>query len=307
MSKSKIVVGSRGSVLALTQTNMVIDKLKEKFPNTEFEILKITTKGDRILDKTLSKIGGKGLFIKEIETALMEEKIDIAIHSMKDMPSTMPEGFELAAITMREDVRDALVTGNGKGLDGIRQNGVIGTSSLRRAAQLLSIRPDIEIKPIRGNVGTRIKKIEEENLDGVILAAAGLNRLGLNEEINYYFETEDMTPAVGQGALGIEIKEGNLEVKEMIEQIADMETTYCVEAEREFMRMLNGGCHVPIGSIATIEDGKMTMTAMVASCDGKRVIKSTEIGDAKDYINIAKKVSHEIISKGGKEILEELK
>lgn len=306
MPKSKIKVGTRGSLLALTQTNLVIDRLKELNPDTDFEVIKITTKGDRILDKTLSKIGGKGLFIKEIETALTEREIDIAIHSMKDMPSVMPEGFELGAITMRADVRDALVTKGGVSFEDLPKGAVIGTSSLRRGAQILSLRPDLVIKPIRGNVGTRMSKIETENLDGVILAAAGLDRLDLGNEINYYFNEDDMVPAVGQGALGIEIREGDKEVLEVIGKLAEENTTLCVEAEREFMRMLNGGCHVPIGAIATIDKDELKITAMVATCDGSKVIKASEAGPKENYLELARTVSMAIIDQGGKEILENI-
>lgn len=272
----KIVVGTRGSKLALIQTNWVVDELKKANPDVEFEVKVIKTKGDLITHLPLHKIGDKGLFTKEIEQQLLDEKIDLAIHSMKDMPSVLPEGLKFASLPKREDPRDVLVLKEQyKTIDDLPQGAKIGTGSKRRTYQLLKYRPDLNIVPIRGNIDTRIKKIEDENLDGVVLAAAGLNRAGLDNHISYYLPTEIMIPAPAQGALALEIREGDSTMEEIISHIKDDLTEIQVVAERGFLAGVNGSCHVPMGAYCEIKDNKLHLSGIYGDEEGsKLVIKS---------------------------------
>lgn len=303
MKIKEIIIGSRGSKLALVQSNLVIKELKKFYPEIDFTIKEIKTKGDKILDKTLDKIGGKGLFVKEIEAALLKGEIDFAVHSMKDVPSEFPEGLEISAITKREDVRDALISKESIGFQNMKKGARIGTSSLRRAAQLKSLRSDIEIVPVRGNVQTRIRKIDELDLDGVILAAAGLNRLGFDNKISEFFNAKDMVPAVGQGALGIETRKDDEFIKEIVSKINDNLTSIAIKAERVFMKILNGGCHVPIGAFAYVEEEKLKMVGVVASIDGESVIKIFDEDEILGYEQLGKRVAEKVLAKGGKDIL----
>lgn len=306
MGTKEIIIGSRASKLALTQTNIVINELKKYYPEIDFKIKEIKTIGDKILDKTLSKIGGKGLFVKEIEAALLKGEIDIAVHSMKDMPSEFPENLEISAITKREDVRDVLITKEGNSFYELKEGAIIGTSSLRRGAQLKGLRSDVNIVPIRGNVQTRIKKINEMDLDGVILAAAGINRLGLEKEISGAFNVDEVVPAVGQGALGIETRKNDTFIKEVVSKINHKHTEIAVKAERIFMRILNGGCHVPIGAYAFIEDEKLKMIGLVAAIDGDKIIKIYGEDDIQNFKELGQKIAEEVLNKGGKDILNSL-
>ncbi len=306
MDSKEIIVGSRASSLALTQTNMVIDSLKKLFPEYTFKVKEIKTMGDKILDKTLNKIGGKGLFVKEIELALLKEEIDMAVHSMKDVPSQFPNGLEIGAITKREDERDALITKDNMLLKDLRQGAKIGTSSLRRAAQIKALREDIEIIPIRGNIQTRIGKIDELNLDGIVLAAAGIKRMGLDNNASEYLNDEQMIPAVGQGALGIEIRSNDEQMAHIVSKINDRETEYCINAERKFMEVLKGGCHVPIGAHCVVDDDTLTMVGIVASIDGNRVIKVQDKDTFDNYKLLGERIAKDILAKGGNEILKEL-
>lgn len=306
MKRSKIIIGTRSSELALTQTNIVIEKFKKIYPEINFEIKKIKTIGDKILDKTLNKIGGKGLFVKEIEIALLKKEIDIAVHSMKDVPSEFPEGLEIGAITEREDVRDVLISKDGKKLAELKEGARIGTSSLRRGAQIKALRNDVVVEPIRGNIQTRINKIDEMNLDGVILAAAGIIRMGMAKHISQFFDIEELVPAVGQGALGLEIRSDDEFIKSMVSKVSHKETQYAVRAERKFMETLNGGCHVPIGAYGFIEDNCMKMVGMAASLDGKKVVRVYDEAKMEDYELLGRKVGEEVLTKGGREILNEI-
>lgn len=306
MARKEIIVGSRGSRLALIQSELVISELKKHYPQIDFKIKKIKTIGDKILDKTLNKIGGKGLFVKEIETALLKGEIDMAVHSMKDVPSEFPKGLQISAITKRKDVRDILITKEGNSFNELKQGAKIGTSSLRREAQLRGLRKDLNIVPIRGNVETRINKIKEMDLDGVILAAAGLIRLGLEDRISESFSPYDIVPAVGQGALGIETREDDSLIKEMVSKINDDSTSLAVKGERRFMTILNGGCHVPVGGFAYIEDEKLKMIGMVSSIDGQRIIKAYGEDEVQNYGKLGSKIAEEVLSRGGREILQEL-
>ncbi|MFC4022628.1 hydroxymethylbilane synthase [Oceanobacillus longus] len=302
----KIVVGTRKSNLALTQTEWVINQLKEAGVKNEFEIKKIVTKGDRILDVTLSKVGGKGLFVKEIEQAMYDKEIDFAVHSMKDMPSEMPPGLIISSIPIREDHRDAYIANNNVKLADLPKGAIVGTSSLRRAAQILSERPDVEIKWIRGNIETRIRKLQEEGYDAIILAVSGLKRVGLSEElITEYLEPEICVPAVGQGALAIESREDDEEIRGILEKINDDLTTRTVTAERTFLNLLEGGCQVPIGGYAYLEENDIVLTALVGTPDGKTILKEEVRGS--DPKAVGKEAADSLIKQGAKEIVDKVK
>ncbi|WP_249870958.1 hydroxymethylbilane synthase [Oceanobacillus saliphilus] len=302
----KIVVGTRQSNLALTQTKWVINQLKEAGVKNEFEIKKIVTKGDRILDVTLSKVGGKGLFVKEIEQAMYDKEIDFAVHSMKDMPSAMPEGLTISSIPVREDHRDAYIAKNNVKLKDLPEGSTVGTSSLRRAAQILAERPDVHIKWIRGNIETRIRKLQEEDYDAIILAVSGLKRVGLSEGlITEYLDPEICVPAVGQGALAIESREDDVEVHEMLQKINDDHTTKTVTAERTFLHLLEGGCQVPIGGYAYLDEDNVVLTALVGTPDGKTILK--EVVRGTDPTSVGKEAANALIRQGAKEIVDQVK
>ena len=274
----KIVVGTRVSKLALVQTNWVVDELKKANPGIEFEVKVIKTKGDLITHLPLHKIGDKGLFTKEIEQQLLDKEIDLAIHSMKDMPSVLPEGLKFANIPKRQDPRDVLVLKEGYNcIDDLPKGAKIGTGSKRRTYQLLKYRPDLEIIPIRGNIDTRIRKIEDENLDGIVLAAAGLIRAGLEKHISYFIPTDIMVPAPAQGALAIEIRENDSFIEDIVSHIKDEITEIQVLAERGFLTGVNGSCHVPMGAYCEINNDNLTLTGLYGDENGnKLVIKSLE-------------------------------
>lgn len=284
-------IATRKSKLALVQTESVIDMVKNKY-GLECEKLLVQTEGDIRLDISLDKIGGKGLFVKEIELALMEGKADAAVHSMKDVPYELSSIFEIAAIPVREDVRDVFVSINGISFLDLPKGARIGTSSVRREAQLKAMRPDIEVIPIRGNVPTRIDKMQKENLDGIILAAAGLKRLDMECKITNYFDPYEFLPAVGQGALGIEIVSSS-EQGDIFRGLNCQEIEMCVAAERSFMRRLNGGCHVSIGAYAVIEGNLMRIAGMFQV--GDRLIKKDIEGNPEDYIKLGEALAEKII------------
>ncbi|WP_316571834.1 hydroxymethylbilane synthase [Neobacillus sp. YIM B06451] len=304
----KIVVGSRRSKLALTQTNWVIEQLKKiAGPSFEFEVKEIVTKGDRILDVTLSKVGGKGLFVKEIEQAMMDKEIDMAVHSMKDMPAVLPEGLTIGCIPFREDHRDALISKGHVKLADLPPGAVVGTSSLRRSSQLLLNRPDLEIKWIRGNVDTRLEKLNNGEYDAIILAAAGLSRLGWSKEVVTEFIDADLCiPAIGQGALAIECREDDQELLDIFEKFTCKQTALAVRAERSFLKKMEGGCQVPIGGFATAEEnGDITLNVLVASPDGKEVYKDTVTG--KDPEALGEKAADLLIERGAKDLIDRVK
>lgn len=287
----KINIGTRRSQLAQVQANTVIDMIKEKL-NFDGEKVLIETKGDKILDVTLDKIGGKGLFVKEIEIAMLEQRADIAVHSMKDVPYDIPEEFEIVAIPVREDVRDAFIAFNNISFYDLPKGARIGTSSIRRGAQVKILRPDVEIVPIRGNVQTRIMKIETENLDGIILAAAGLKRLDMENIITNYFEPTDMVPAVAQGALGIEMVKNHPQI-DMIKKLDCNEARICVDAERSFMATLHGDCHSCIGAYAYLEGETMHMLG-IYEVQGK-IIKKQLSGQKNNYIELGIALAKKIL------------
>ena len=287
----KLVVGTRGSNLALVQTNWVVDQLKKENPGVEFEVKIIKTKGDLIKDLPLDKIGDKGLFVKEIEKSLLDGEIDMAVHSMKDMPSYLPEGLKFAHSPKREDPRDALIFKEGyKSLDDLPQGARIGTGSKRRKYQLLKHRPDLEIVPIRGNIETRIKKIETEKLDGVVIAASGLRRAGLDDKIDYYIPTDIMLPAPAQGILALEIREDDKETEKIIDSIKDDITKIQIDAERGFLIGVNGSCHIPMGAYCEIEGEKITLTGLYGDGEGKKIVVQSQVGTLAD----APKIGYEL-------------
>ncbi|GAE34928.1 hydroxymethylbilane synthase [Halalkalibacter akibai] len=303
----KIVIGSRKSNLALVQTDWVIEQLKKTGLPYEFEVKKIVTKGDKILDVTLSKVGGKGLFVKEIEQALIDGEIDLAVHSMKDVPSVLQKEFTLAAITEREDPRDALISNNHVKLADLPAGSVIGTSSLRRSAQILAERPDLEVKWIRGNVETRLRKLKEEGFDAIILAVAGIRRLGFPDDlVTEYLDPEMCVPAVGQGALGLECRADDEELVDLLQHLNDDATARTVTAERTFLNRMEGGCQVPIAGYATVTlENEIELTALVGSPDGKVLIKETVKGS--DPVDLGERASQLLLDQGAKEILDKVK
>ncbi len=286
-------LATRKSKLAQVQTDYVMD-LVEELHNIKCEKVLTDTLGDKRLDVTLDKIGGKGVFIKELEKLMIDGKAHGGVHSMKDVPYELPDGFYIAATPIREDVRDAFVSMNGVSFFHLPKGARVGTSSKRRSEQILLLRPDIEIVPVRGNVQTRIDKIENENLDGIVLAAAGLKRLGLEGIITNYFETNEIIPAIAQGALGIEIHE-SCEYADELRALDNEEVRICVEAERSFMRELKGDCHSTIGAYASIEDDVMTIRG-IYEVNGK-LVKDTIMGNKEEYLNLGKKLSQVILNK----------
>lgn len=304
--RDHIHIGTRKSALALWQAEHISAELKRLYPGVSVELVHFNTKGDRILEKPLAQVGGKGLFTAELEAAMHDGDIDIAVHSLKDMPTELPEGLTLGAISVREVPYDALVSPEYKTLDKLPQGARIGTSSLRRQAQLLHVRPDLRVEVIRGNVQTRLSKIETDNLDGVVLAQAGLKRLGLENQITQVFTADEMIPAVGQGALAIECRADDSEMLEMLAPINDEATRYAVEGERSFLRQLNGGCQVPMGVHGTIEKGQLRLKAMIASLDGRTVYEGEISGPAKKGEILGKNLARALYEEGGKHIVEAL-
>ncbi|RUM60698.1 MAG: hydroxymethylbilane synthase [Persephonella sp.] len=302
----KVKIGTRKSKLAMWQTNFIAKKIKENFPNLDIEIVKITTKGDKILDVPLAKVGGKGLFVKEIEDALLNGDIDLAVHSLKDVPTHFPEGLYLGAITEREDPRDCLVSVKYKSLKELPKGAVIGTSSLRRKSQILKLRPDLTVKDLRGNVDTRLRKLENGEYDAIILAYAGLKRLGLNHKATYIFNPEELIPAVAQGFLGIEIRANDEKIKSIVDKLNHKESFLRAEAERSFLRRLEGGCQVPLGCYSSINNGKLKMIGFISNLDGTKFIKDYVEGDIKKYKNLGIQLAEKLLSRGGEEILKEI-
>jgi hydroxymethylbilane synthase len=306
-----IVVGSRQSTLALTQTNQTIQLLQQLCAKTgidyTFEVKPIVTRGDRILDVTLSKVGGKGLFVKEIEQALIDQEIDLAIHSMKDMPFELPAELTIGAVPKREDPRDCLICSNARSLDDLPQGARVGTSSLRRAAQLQAYRSDLRIETMRGNIDTRLRKLTEEGFDAILLAAAGLHRMGWKDRITAYLSPDVCLPAVGQGALAIECRKDDEEVLALLRLLNDPVTERTVAAERRLLGLLNGGCQIPIGAYAQAEtdssDAPLVLIGMVSSPDGKRMLRETATGS--DPYEVGTEVAQALLRRGADNILAE--
>ncbi len=303
---TRIVIASRESRLALWQAEHIQARLSALYPLARVEILGMTTRGDQILDRPLSQIGGKGLFIKELEVAMEEGRADLAVHSLKDVPMEMPEGFSLTAITARENPRDAFVSNSFEGLDALPAGAVVGTSSLRREAILRAKYPHLRIEPLRGNLDTRLRKLDEGQYDAIILAAAGLIRLGLKARIRTVLTPEQSLPAPGQGALGIEILAGRADAEAWIAPLRDAETTYCVDAERAFSRALGGSCQVPLGGHALIENGQLWLRGFVATPDGRQMISGEQRGAPADAESIGQRLAQVLRAQGADAVLAAL-
>jgi hydroxymethylbilane synthase len=299
-------IGTRGSQLALSQANWVKEKLVKAHPDLNVTLIKIKTTGDKIQDAPLAKIGGKGLFVKEIEEALIHRRIDLAVHSIKDVPTEFPEGLHLSAITKREDPRDVFISRDGTILKDLPQKAKIGTSSLRRQAQLLHFRNDLEVLPLRGNLDTRLKKLKTMNLDGIVLALAGVKRLGLEERITEIISAEISLPAIGQGALGIETRKGDKEVERPIQFLNHKDSWIAVSAERAFLKKLEGGCQVPIAAYARISGTSIQIDGLVGTIDGKTLIRHHRAGPIERAESLGIELAEILLEKGAKEILDEV-
>ena len=298
-----IKIGTRGSKLALAQSEWVKGKIETKHPDVRVELVRIKTKGDKILDSPLSKIGGKGLFVKEIEDALLREGIDLAVHSMKDVPAELPDGLYLSAFPEREDPHDAFVSLKYKTLGELPEGASVGTSSLRRSAQLLHIRPDLEVVSLRGNVDTRLKKLEAGSFQAILLATAGLKRLGLSAKISQILSSEQMIPAIGQGAIGLEMRRDDDKVLKEINFLNHEPTEITVRAERAFLKKLEGGCQVPIGAYGRLDGQRLILKGMVAELDGSRVIGDEIIGRKDRPEEIGVNLARRLLDSGAGEIL----
>ena len=301
--KAVLKIGTRQSLLALWQSNHIAACLRKQYPECEVVLKKIVTKGDRILDVPLAQIGGKGLFTKEIEEDLLSGEVDLAVHSLKDMPTVLPEGLCLTAITERANVGDAFVSNKYDSFAELPLGAVVGTSSLRRKAQLLAARPDLTIRDLRGNVDTRLRKLDEGLYDAVILAAAGLERLGHGDRIKAVIPSSVCLPAVGQGALAIECRTDDAEVRQMLDFLNDMPTVHATNAERAFLGLLEGGCQVPIGVHADVEGEKIKIEAIIAALDGRTVLRDTIEGAADDAVALGQELGRKMLANGGQAIL----
>ncbi len=306
MTSQELRIGTRGSQLALYQANWVKENLVQTYPHLKVTLIKIKTTGDKIQDAPLARIGGKGLFVKEIEEALLQKRIDLAVHSIKDVPTELPKGLHLSAITKREDPRDVFISKDGTLLKNLPQGAKIGTSSLRRQAQLLHFRDDFEMVPLRGNLDTRLKKLKTMNLDGIILAYAGVKRLGLEERITEIISPKISLPAIGQGALGIETRMDDEEVEERIRFLNDPPSAIAISAERAFLKKLGGGCQVPIAAFGQAVGPTLQIDGLVATTDGKRFIHHHLEGRIEEAESLGIELANVLLNKGADEILKEI-
>jgi hydroxymethylbilane synthase len=306
MKIKNITIASRESPLAIWQAEHIKSKINQLHPDIKINIKGFKTQGDILLNQSLATIGGKGLFIKELEQALLAKKADLAVHSMKDLPMDIPDEFQLTAITERGDPRDAFISNNFNSLDDMPKGTIVGTSSLRRQSQIKATRPDLIIEPLRGNLQTRLKKLDEGQYSAIILAAAGLIRLGLEDRIKKYLETEISIPAVGQGALGIEVLSENEELIKMLLELNDDDTSRCVLAERVVSRSLAGSCTAPLGAYASISNNDFIIKGFVASPDGAQIIYAETKGDKSDFYKLGEALSQILIDKGARDILSSL-
>jgi len=296
-------IGTRGSKLALAQSQWVKGKIETRYPNIQIELVRIKTTGDKILDSPLSKIGGKGLFVKEIEEALSEKRVDVAVHSMKDVPAELPEALTLSTFPEREDPRDALISIADQTLDQLPQGSKVGTSSLRRAAQLLHLRQDLNLVPLRGNVDTRLRKLESGDLHAIILATAGLRRLGLANRITEIISSEQILPAIGQGALGLEVRRNDEQTINLLDFLSHDPTEVIVRAERAFLKELQGGCQVPIAGFGRLNGETVHLTGMVAELDGSKVIRDKITGKKDQVEEIGVALARRLLDAGAGRIL----
>ncbi|MFZ7282896.1 hydroxymethylbilane synthase [Avibacterium avium] len=305
-TKKLLKIATRRSPLALWQANYIKDRLTQLYPQLTVELVPMVTKGDVILDTPLAKIGGKGLFVKELENALLNGEADIAVHSMKDVPMQFPAELGLSVICKREDPRDAFVSNSYRTLDELPEGAVVGTSSLRRQCQLKALRPDLNIQSLRGNVGTRLSKLDNGDYDAIILASAGLIRLGMADRIASFIDTETSLPAAGQGAVGIECRTDDLETQQLLAPLADAETTACVLAERAMNNHLQGGCQVPIAGYAVIRDNQLYLKALVGKTDGSLIIRAENQSAVENSQELGVQVAESLLKQGADEILQAL-
>jgi hydroxymethylbilane synthase len=300
-------IATRGSPLARWQTDYVADLLRRSIQGLEVEVIPITTTGDVQLETSLAKIGGKGLFIKELETAMAENRADLAVHSMKDVPWRLPDGFTIASVLQRADPGDALVSAGSVDLDELRDRARVGTSSLRRQAQVRHLRPDLQIHSVRGNVETRIKKLDDGEFDAVVLAAAGLKRLGLGKRISARLSFEQCLPAIGQGAIGIECRSDNEELLTALKQVEHTGTRRCLDAERALAKGLEASCESPIAAHGEVRDGELLLRGLVASPDGREIVRGRRRGRLADAEWLGQDLAKELLEQGGRDILEEMR
>ena len=302
----KVLIGTRGSQLALYQAGSIKTQLEHLYSGLKVELVKIKTTGDKITDVPLAKVGGKGLFVKEIEEALLRGEIDLAVHSMKDVPVTLPAGLHLSAITRREDPRDVLISRKAKSFRDLPQGGILGTSSLRRQAQLRHLRPDLRIQPLRGNLDTRLRKLDEGAMAAIVLAAAGVKRLGWEDRITEYLDPSVSLPAIGQGALGLECRVEDARINALLAPLNHADSSRCVRAERAFLMRLSGGCQVPIAAHARLEGEEILLDGLVAGVEGKRVIRDRIRGHWTKGEAMGIELAERLLSKGAAAILNEI-
>jgi hydroxymethylbilane synthase len=302
----KLKIGTRGSKLALVQSQWVSQKIENEYSQVRVELVRIRTTGDKILDSPLSKIGGKGLFVKEIEDALLRGEVDVAVHSMKDIPAVIPEGLKISVFPEREDARDAFVSIGYENLEALPKGSAVGTGSLRRSAQLLFLRPDLKVIPLRGNVDTRLRKLQSPEFHAIVLAAAGLKRLGLSNRIRHALPPEQVLPAVGQGALGLEMRANDDEIEGLLRFLNHDPTEATVRAERAFLKELEGGCQVPVAAHCRTKGHGLILQGMVAELDGSRMIKDQMEGDEAQPEELGVRLAKRILSSGADRILDRI-
>jgi hydroxymethylbilane synthase len=306
-TKAILRIATRSSRLALWQAEHVQSRLGQLHPALKFELVPIITTGDKIVDRPLAKIGGKGLFIKELEQALFDERADLAVHSMKDMPVKIPDGLHIPVILEREDPRDAVISNAGVSFAELEPNATIGTSSLRRRSQMLAQRNDLTVSDLRGNVTTRLEKLRHGEFDAIVLAAAGLKRLGFGDQISSVFAAAELIPAVGQGAIGIECRSADALTHALIEPLHDRTTGLCIESERAMSEILEGGCDLPLAAHATVEQGDLRLAGLVASADGLKIVRREISGSPNDGVELGQQLGRELLAGGAREILDDLR
>jgi hydroxymethylbilane synthase len=299
-------IGTRGSRLALAQSRWVKEKIEAKYSAARVELVRIKTKGDKILGSPLSKIGGKGLFVKEIEEALLRKEVDLAVHSMKDVPAELPAGLEISLFPMREDPRDAFVSTAYESIQDLPKGASVGTGSLRRSAQLLRLRPDLRVVPVRGNVDTRLKKIDSGDLHAVILASAGLRRLGLERRMSQVLSTEMFLPAIGQGVLGLEMRRADGSLRNLLRFLNHQETELIVRAERSFLKELEGGCEVPIAGYGRLDGDKLLLEGMIANLNASKLIRDEAFGPMERPEEIGVQLARKLLASGADKILQQI-
>ncbi len=306
MTDSTLRIATRKSPLALWQANHVRDALLARHPELGIELVTMSTQGDKILDTPLAKVGGKGLFVKELETGMLERRADLAVHSMKDVPVEFPEGLGLAAVLPREDPRDVLISNEYSSIEGLPQGARVGTSSLRRQCQLRRVRPDLEVLDLRGNVNTRLAKLDNGDYDAILLAAAGVRRMGWEARITELLAPEQFVPAIGQGAIGIEIRVDDTRVRALIEELNDAQTATRIRAERALNEALQGGCQVPIAGYSEISHGVIVLRALVGRPDGSEMVQGVISGRPEDAVELGQVLAEDLLSRGARQILDDV-